>query len=287
MSSEAQSLLNQWSPPLVLDALILLAAIFYFRGWLGLRRSSPGLIGSLRLVAFLTGMFALWFAIGSPLEAFDDVSLTVHMIQHLLLMVVVPPLVLIGFPALPLLHGLPRWFVRTPLGAVLRWRPITTLGRFLVHPIVSFTLATIAMIGWHVPAAFELALRSDFWHDMEHTCFLFTSILFWWPVILPFPSEARWPRWSVPVYLFFGMFPSSAVGAFLAFCERVLYPGYSDAPQLFRITPLADQILAGSLMWGVGGLVCIIPAVAITFQLLSPEGVEAAAPLPSELESSL
>jgi putative membrane protein len=231
------------------------------------------------------GMFSLWFAIGSPLEAFDDVSLTVHMIQHMLLMMVVPPLVLFGFPALPLLHGLPRWFVRAPLGAVLRWRPVTAWGRLLVHPVVSFGLAAVALVGWHVPAAFELALHSDFWHELEHACFLFTSILFWWPVILPFPSEARWPRWSVPVYLFFGMFPSAAVGAFLVFCDRVLYPAYNDGPQLFAVTPLADQILAGSLMWGLSGLVCIIPAVVITFKLLSPETADVVAPISSELRS--
>lgn len=287
MSPQALSLLSEWSPPLFIDFALLLTAIFYFRGWLGLRRSSPGLLGRWRLVAFMAGMFSLWFAIGSPLEAFDDVSLTAHMIQHILLMLVVPPLVLIGFPALPLLHGLPKWFVRTPLGAALRWRPITEVGRFLVHPVVSLGLAAIAMIGWHVPAAFELALRSDFWHDVEHVCFLVTSILFWWPVILPFPSAAQWPRWSVPVYLFFGMFPSAAIGAFLVFCDRVLYPAYRDGPQLFGVTPMADQTLAGSLMWGLGGLVCIIPAAVITFKLLSPETADrTTAPTSSQLRSS-
>lgn len=287
MSPQAQALLHDWSAPLVIDSVILLTTIGYLRGWLGLRRSSPGLIVPWRLTAFVGGMFFLWFAIGSPLEAFDDVSLTVHMIQHMLLMFVVPPLVLFGFPALPLLHGLPRWFVRAPLGAVLRWRPIGRLGRLIVHPVVSFGLAAIAMIAWHVPAAFELALRSDFWHGVEHACFLFTSILFWWPVILPFPSEARWPRWSVPVYLFFGMFPSAAVGAFLVFCDRVLYPAYNDGPQLFGVAPLADQILAGSLMWGLGGLVCIIPAVIISFKLLSPETADVVAQVSSELRSPL
>jgi len=287
MSPQAQSLLDEWSPPFALNCLILLTAVFYFRGWLALRRNSPSLIGPSRLAAFIAGMFFLWFAIGSPLEAFDDASLTVHMIQHILLMLVVPPLVLVGFPALPFLHGLPRWFVRAPLGAVLRWRPVTSLGSFLVYPVCSFSLAAIAMIGWHVPAAYELALRSDFCHELEHTCFLFTSILFWWHVVQPFPSRARWPRWSVPVYLFFGMFPSAAVGAFLAFCDRVLYPSYSNAPPLFQVTPLADQVLAGSLMWGFGMLVCIIPAVIITFKLLSPEVAEAAPPMSSELESSL
>jgi len=280
MSPETQTLLSAWSPPLALNAAILLTALFYFRGWLTLRRSFRGLIPIRRLAAFLVGMFFLWFAIGSPLSAFDEASLTVHMIQHILLMLVIPPLVLLGAPALPLLRGLPQWFVRTTLGPFLRWQPVQSLGQFLTHPLVCWIFAAVALIAWHVPAAFELALRSDFWHEVEHICFLSTSILFWWPVVRPFPSELRWPRWSIPLYLFFGMFPSSALGAFLAFCDRVLYPSYRQAPALFRITPLADQILAGSLMWVFGVFVCIIPSVLITLKLLSPRIAPPGAPLP-------
>jgi putative membrane protein len=270
MSPEAQSLLNEWSTPIAPDIILSLTAIFYFRGWLALRRSSPGLLSIRRLAAFLASMFLLWVAIGSPLSAFDDVSLTAHMIQHLLLMLVIPPLVLLGAPALPLLHGFPQSFVRAIFGPFLRWSPAQSLGKFLTHPLACWILAAVALIAWHVPSAFELALRSDFWHEVEHICFFSTSILFWWPVIQPFPSEARWPRWLIPLYLFFGMFPGSALGAFLLFCDRVLYPSYLQAPPLFSITPLTDQIIAGALMWVLGMFVCLIPAVLITLKLLSP-----------------
>jgi putative membrane protein len=270
MSPEAQSLLNEWSTPIALDIIISLTAIFYFRGWLALRRASPGLLSIRRLAAFLASMFLLWVAIGSPLSAFDDVSLTAHMIQHILLMLVIPPLLLLGAPALPLLHGLPQLFVRAILGPFLRWSPVQSLGKFLTHPLACWILAAVALIAWHVPSAFELALRSDLWHEVEHICFFSTSILFWWPVIQPFPSEARWPRWLIPLYLFFGMFPGSALGAFLLFCDRVLYPSYVQAPPLSSITPLTDQIIAGALMWVLGMFVCLIPAVLITLKLLSP-----------------
>jgi putative membrane protein len=270
MSVAAQALLNEWSPPLVLDAFLLLFVILYLRGWLALRRSSPELLSAKRLGAFLAGTFCLWFAIGSPLSAFDEASLTVHMIQHILLMLVVPPLVLLGAPALPLLHGLPQWFVRAVLGPLLRWSAVQSLGKFLTHPAVCWILAALALIGWHVPSAFELALRSDSWHETEHACFLSTSLLFWWPVIQPFPSEARWPRWSIPLYLFFGMLPGSALGAFLVFCDRVLYRSYAEAPPLFHMSALSDQILAGSLMWVLGTFACLFPAMFITLKLLSP-----------------
>jgi putative membrane protein len=270
MSLEAQSLLNEWSPPVALDVVLSLITIIYFRGWLSLRRASPALLSIRPLAAFLTGMFLLWVAIGSPLSAFDDASLTVHMIQHILLMLGIPPLLLLGAPALPLLHGLPQSFVRAVLGPFLRWSSAQSLGRFLTHPLVCWILAAIALISWHVPSAFEFALRSDFWHEVEHICFFITAILFWWPVIQPFPSEARWPRWFIPLYLFLGMFPSSALGAFLVFCDRVLYPSSLKATALFSITPLTDQVIAGGLMWVLGMFVCLIPAVVITLKLLSP-----------------
>jgi putative membrane protein len=280
MSPAFQSILNEWSPPLVVDAAIALTAIVYLRGWLSLRNSSHGLIATWRMEMFLSGMLSLWIAIGSPLAAFDESSLSVHMIQHILLMLVVPPLVLLGAPSLPLLHGLPQWFVRSTLGPFLRWPPVQALGKFLTHPAVCWLLAAIALIGWHVPSAFELALRSDSWHDVEHACFLLTSILFWWPVVQPFPSEPRWPRWSIPIYLFLGMLPGSALGAFLTFCDRLLYPSYGESTAAFGIAPLQDQVFAGALMWVVGFLACVIPAVFITVKLLSPSIAHSTAPTP-------
>jgi cytochrome c oxidase assembly factor CtaG len=285
MSPQAQSLLNDWSPPVALNITIFLTAFFYLRGWWSVRGSSPNLLPISRLAAFLVGMFFLWFAIGSPLSAFDEASLTVHMIQHILLMLVIPPLVLLGAPALPFLHGLPQWFVRATLGPFLRWPPVQFIGKVLTHPLVCWILAAVTLVAWHVPSAFELALRADFWHEVEHLCFLSTSMLFWWPVIQPFPSEARWPRWSIPAYLFLGMFPGSALGAFLAFCDRLLYPSYSKAPPLFSITPLTDQILAGTLMWVFGMFVCLLPAVAITLELLSPRIVHSGASLRNASEA--
>jgi cytochrome c oxidase assembly factor CtaG len=216
----------------------------------------------------------LWIAIGLPLSAFDEASLTVHMVQHILLMLVVLPLVLLGAPSLPFLHGLPQVFVRTTLGPLLRWPPVQSLGNFLTHPVVCWVVAAGALIGWHAPWAFELALRSDAWHEVEHACFLLTSILFWWPVVQPFPSEPRWPRWSMPLYLFLGTLPGGALGAFLAFCDRVLYPSYNEGPSLFGITALQDQILAGALMWVFGMFVCMVPAVLITLKLLSPRDIQ-------------
>ena len=112
MNTDAHAILQSWSAPIPVDLALLLAAVIYARGWFRLRATFPGLISLGRLAAFFSGIAFVWVAIGSPLNAFDDVSLTVHMVQHLLLMAVAPPLILLGAPALPLLHGLPGWLAR-------------------------------------------------------------------------------------------------------------------------------------------------------------------------------
>jgi cytochrome c oxidase assembly factor CtaG len=268
MTTEAQAILESWSAPIGVNLTLCLAGLVYAKGWLRLHRVSPTLISTWRLAAFLAGIVSLWIAIGSPLEAFDDVSLSIHMVQHLLLMAVAPPLILLGAPALPLLRGLPR-MIGGAVGQFLCWPPAQRLGRVLIDPAVCWLAATVALIAWHIPAAFELALRSDSWHEIEHACFFATSLMFWWPVIQPFPSVARWPGWSIPLYLFLGTLPGGALGAFLTFCDRVLYPSYGSAPMIFHVSPLEDQVFAGALMWVFGAFVYTVPAVILTVRFLS------------------
>jgi putative membrane protein len=273
MTPDAQAILESWTAPIGLNVSLCLVALVYTAGWLRLRKVFPDLIPAWRLAAFSSGIVSLWIAVGSPLEAFDDVSLSAHMVQHLLLMAVAPPLILLGAPTLPLLRGLPRWMVRGAVGRFFRWPQAQRLGRVLTDPAVCWIAASMALIAWHIPAAFELALRSDSWHKIEHACFFVTSLMFWWLVIRPFPSAARWPRWSIPLYLFLGTLPGGALGAFLTFCDRVLYPSYASAPMVFHISHLDDQIFAGALMWVFGTFVYAVPAVILTVQLLSGQTV--------------
>lgn len=270
MSPIAQAVLQSWSLPIPVTCALLLVAMVYLRGWLDLHASLPNVIPAWRRIAFLGGLFSLWIAVASPLAAFDHVLLSVHMVQHLLLMAVAPPLILLGAPAQPLLHGLPQGLVRGVLGPLLRWPPVQRLGSVLTHPAFCWLAGTVTLIAWHFPAAFEFALHSQSWHEVEHAFFFTTSILFWWPVLQPWPSVARWPRWSIPLYLFFGVLANDALSAFMTFCDRVLYPSYALAAHAFNISALDDQALAGALMWVLGTFVYIVPAVVITVQILSP-----------------
>ena len=133
------------------------------------------------------------------------------------------------------------------------------------------------MFAWHIPALYELALRSAAWHQVEHACFFLTSLIFWWPVVQPWPSKLQWPRWAMVPYLLIADLQNTVLSAILVFSDRVLYPSYSTAPRLFGFSALEDQAAAGAIMWVMGSLAFIVPAVVIAVQCLSSK---AAQPLP-------
>jgi putative membrane protein len=146
---------------------------------------------------------------------------------------------------------------------------VKRLGHFVSNPAFCWLAATLALIGWHIPAAFELALRWSWLHELEHASFLGTGLLFWWPVVQPWPSAARWPRWSIPLYLFFATLPCDALSAFLVFCDRVVYSSYLSAPRVFAWSPLADQQCAAALMWVAVTIILVVPAVVVTTSTLA------------------
>jgi cytochrome c oxidase assembly factor CtaG len=236
---------------------------------------------------FFLGLFLIWLAVGSPLAAFDEELLTVHMVQHLLLMTVGPPLILLGAPLMPILHGLPQKFVQSALAPLLRWPPMQSAGRVLSRPAVCWLAGVAALVGWHVPGAFTLALRSEAWHVVEHACFLGAGFLFWWPVIQPWPSVPRWPRWSMLIYLFLATLPCDILSAFLAFSDRVVYTAYLSTPKHSAISVLEDQQCAGALMWTCVTLVYLLAAAILTTRLLSVRSTPESELMQLDLQATL
>jgi cytochrome c oxidase assembly factor CtaG len=157
------------------------------------------------------------------------------------------------------------------LGPLLRMRALRTLGRFLITPLVAWLLMNVTFLGWHVPSAYDFALEHDRWHDFEHICFLASSILFWWPLIRPWPTSARYPGWYILPYLVGADIVNTALSAFLAFCNRPLYSYYLTEPNVFNVSLLGDQVNGAVIMWVVGSLVFLIPAVFITLRLLQQD----------------
>ena len=257
-----------WSPPVFLSLSVVMADVIYLGGWLRIHRVSPHIIPPWRAASFVTGMGLLWAAVGSPLAVFDEEFLTVHMLQHLLLMSIAPPLILIGAPVMPLLHGLPRRFVRSFLGPLLKWRRLQRAGHVLSQPIFCWFAATTALIGWHLPAAFTLGLQSEGWHVVEHVSFVVVGFLFWWPIVQPWPSVSARPSWSILLYLFLATLPCDILSGFLVFCDRVVYPVYFSEHRHFAVSVLEDQQCAGALMWTCITIIYLVPAASLTVRLL-------------------
>ncbi|MCH2135664.1 MAG: cytochrome c oxidase assembly protein [Phycisphaerales bacterium] len=270
MPESAATLLTSWTvDPFLTLALVCTAAV-YLRGWLVLRRSMPERYGAGRLACFMAGLLTIFVALCSPLDPMGGLLLSAHMAQHVLLMMVAPPLLLCGWPGPPLLRGLP-WRIRSGwVGPLIGARPFRAVVDFFVHPLVAFTLFVIATWVWHLPALYELALLQSGWHEIEHGIFLFVSVLFWWPVIQPWPSTARWPRWMLIPYLLAADIQNTVFSAAFTFWTTPIYDLYAGGPMLLGFTPLSDQSAAGALMWVAGSAAFLLPVGWILVQLLSP-----------------
>jgi cytochrome c oxidase assembly factor CtaG len=271
MSPAYRAIFADWTPPTILTVTLIVIGLVYTRGWFAIRRTRPSQFSPSRLVYFLAGLAVIWLAIASPLDGFADVLLSAHMVEHLLLMSFAPPLLLLGYPVVPLLRGLPRGIVVPLLGPLFRATTLRQLGHTLTSPPVAWLAMNLAFLGWHVPAAYDFALEHERWHEFEHLCFLGTSILFWWPVIRPWPKRAAYSGWLLLLYLVMADVVNTILSAFLAFCDRSVYPYYSREPNPFQISPLFDQRAGAVAMWLVGSVVFLVPAAILTIRLLQRE----------------
>lgn len=270
MTYTFNQLFTQWDVPPIVTSLLVLTALIYVRGWMRIRRTRADQFPPWRLACFLCGIFALFVAVASPLDTFSESLLVMHMAQHYVFISAAPPLILFGAPVVPMLRGLPMWFVRPVLGPLLRAPFLRCVARFLVRPQVAWIAMNASFVGWHIPRAYEFALSSENWHNLEHFCFFATSLLFWWPIVAPWPWRPLSQRWILVPYLLLADFVNTGVSAFLCFSGRLLYPSYGQIARPFGLNALTDQTAAGAFMWVLGSIVFLIPAVAITAQLLSP-----------------
>ena len=237
-------------------------------GW-RLRRRRPGSWHGGRLSVFVGGLAAIYLALASPIEPFAALFLQVHMLQHVLLMMVAPPLLWLGAPYYPLLLGLPQPVRIFWIAPLLRSTSLRAFFERLTHPAVALPLYVATTWLWHTPATYELALRSSGWHYLQHACFLATGLLFWYPVVLPFPSRPRWSPWLLLPYLIIADVQNTVLSALLTFSSQVLYPHYLQVPRLGRLSALDDQAAAGVLMWVPGSVAFLMPLFAIGFRLLN------------------
>jgi putative membrane protein len=244
--------------PEVLLGVLLLAGL-YTAAIVRSRRPTP----LAQPLAFFGGCAALLLALNGPLHDLSDrYLLSAHMVQHLVLTLVTPPLWLAGTPG-PVLDAL--------VEPLLRRRPTRLLLRTLTRPLVALGVYAVALIGWHLPAFYNAALEQHGWHVAEHIILLGTAILAWWPILSPSRRLAALPYAAQLLYLFVFGIPMTVVATFVTTAERPLYPWYAAAPRLFGLSPLADQQLGGVIMWVPAGVIPLIAFTVVFFRWAASE----------------
>ena len=232
-----------WEPSILIGLVLQAGAYLACVGRLRGRFAGWAPVPLVRIQVFLLGVLVLFVALVSPLDTLGDrYLLTAHMIQHLLITLIAPPL---------LLWGTPRWLLR-PL---LRLPFALPIGRRLTHPLTVFLLFNFTFALWHVPAYYDAALQSLPIHILEHITFFVTATLSWWPIFSPLDELPALPKAGQCLYLFFQSLPPTILGAVITFSDAVLYPTYRAAPNMWGLTPKTDQELGGLIMWIPGALV--------------------------------
>jgi cytochrome c oxidase assembly factor CtaG len=263
--SDPPSAAWNWDLSTLLPLLAL--AILYVIGASRLRvRARAHAILVWRAALFALGWLALTGALLSPLHALGKRAFAPHMTEHEILIAIAAPLLVITRPGAALLWALPR-AGRRLFAATIAAAAATRVWRFCVDPLIAATLHGIALWAWHIPAAFERAVRDDALHWLQHFSFLVTALLFWQAVL---PRAVHHGR--ALFALFATVLHSGFLGILIAFAPAPLYPTQSGRGGVWGLDPLSDQQLAGLIMWIPPGLVYTAAALALCAAWIAHSG---------------
>lgn len=255
------------------DVLLVLSffATVYVRGWLRLKRHNVHAVQSWQLALYVLGLAAIGAALLSPIDALASASLSMHMVQHLLLLMISPLLILLANPFPHCLWGLPRQ-LRRGIGRLFVRRSIfrSAIWGLTLMP-VSWSVYVLDLWAWHSPALYQMALREPRIHDAEHLLFFLTALLFWWPIVNPAPRLHGMISYGFRiVYLIASTLQNTLLGMAISIPERVLYPFYATVPALRDLSPINDQALGGGIMW-VSGHMYLFPILVLIAGYLKRE----------------
>ncbi|MDE2901298.1 MAG: cytochrome c oxidase assembly protein [Chloroflexota bacterium] len=252
---------NTWTfDPLTLTGLAVLF-LLYTRGLWRSRGRSGNLFPWWRPTSFYAGWTALLAGAASPIDGLSGELFLMHMVQHMLMMMVGPPLILVGAPVVPVLRGLPK-LLRDDLAIpLLQMRRVRKVLSFLASPLTAWLAFVFTVWIWHIPALYNEAVTNEALHFLQHVMFTSAAVFFWWSVIDPVPLKPRLPYPLRLLYLFLATLQSTVLAAIITLSEEVLYTYYVSVPRLWGLTPGEDQMIAGLIMW--------IPGAGIYFTVLT------------------
>jgi len=263
-----------WRPEVIL--VLILTGTLYVVGWSRLRypgqaqvaqsgqRPLPRLATGRRLAAYLSGLALLGLALLSPIDVLASQFFFVHMIQHLILVMLAPPLLLLASPFPFCLWGLPPPARSAVAGLFKPKSPFRRNLRYLTSPGLVWFLFVAVLIGWHDPNAYNAALQWEWVHDLEHLTFFGTAVLFWWQVIRVGPRiHGRFPRGARIAYLLVTVPINMLTGVVISFNPKPIYTYYTTVPRLGTMTVMQDQMLGGIIMWIPGSMMYIIAALIL------------------------
>lgn len=237
-----------WSPSVIIGILLIVGFYLYAVGPWRKRHRPEEELPSWRPFVFVLGFAIIFLALVSPLDELGDTYLfSAHMVQHLCLTLIAPPLLLIGTPA---------WL----LEPVFAYKPLYRIARGLTYPAVAFLLFNFDFWLWHAPPLYNATLENEGIHILEHLTFIILAVINWWPIFSPMPQESklgRLPLGGQILYLFLSGMPVVALGAGLTFFPP-LYAPYLSAPRIWGISAASDQQLGGLIMWVPGNIVYIL-----------------------------
>ena len=277
MSEVAGSLWTHWHghPDVLLGLAILEGA--YLLG-VGPLRERYGLADSVeprQVATFTLGVLVIFFSLLSPIHILSDRYLfSAHMLQHVLLTLVAPPLFILGTP---------YWLIRPLLRPNLMFR----LARLATHPVPAFALFNVAFAVWHIPGLYNLSVTNHGFHIAEHILFMATAVLMWWPIASTMPEL---PRLSYPLQMLYLILLSIAqiiVFAPITFAREPLYQWYVDAPKVWPLSPVVDQQLGAIIMKIGGGILFLTLMIVAFFKWFSQEEEKTAAATPVDASDHL
>jgi putative membrane protein len=261
------NLLTDWHWRSDVISVLLVFGTVYIRGWVRLRKTG-GEAKLSQLVFYALALAAIGCALLSPIDNLASYLLIAHMVQHELLMMVAPPLILLANPLPVLIWGL-TGSSRFQPGFFLSRNSVLRRARDLLAWMpVAWCLYVVNLWAWHHPVLYQAALQDPWIHDTEHILFFLTALVFWWPIIRPASRPAPIQDGLRILYIFLAATQDAVLSGLIALSSKILYPHYETATRLWDLTPREDQIGGGIVMFGVGSTTYLVAVLVLVNALL-------------------